>query len=88
MDISEGGLAFRYLGQKLKRSEIKKISLYNNHELIVDALPVQAVSDFRLQDNLVPVRRAGITFKELKAEQKSKLERFIQAFTEAPLPFS
>ncbi|MBE9486291.1 MAG: PilZ domain-containing protein [Desulfuromonadales bacterium] len=88
MDISEGGLAFRYLGQKLKRSEVKEISLYHDYELIVDALPVQAVSDFRLQDNLVPVRRASITFKELKAEQKSKLERFIRAFTEAPLPFS
>jgi len=86
MDISESGLSFRYLGQKLKRSEVKEISLYHDFELIVDNLPVQTVSDHRLQDNLVPVRRGSLHFKELTPEQRSQLERFIQNFTEAPLP--
>ena len=86
VDISEGGLSFRYLGKKLKRSETKKISLYHDYKLIVDDLPINTVSDYRLQDNLVPVRRSGVSFNELTSRQLSKLEAFIQNFTEAPLP--
>ncbi|MCF6265799.1 MAG: PilZ domain-containing protein [Desulfuromusa sp.] len=86
VDISEGGLSFRYLGKKLKHSEIKKVSLYHDYKLIVDDLPINAISDYRLQNNLVPVRRGSIIFQELTDEQLSKLEAFIQSFTEAPLP--
>ena len=88
MDISEGGLSFRYLGHKLKPTCIEKISLYHNHELIVEDIPIQSVSDFRLRDNLVPVRRGSVRFGKLTAEQLSKLELFIQNFTEAPLPIA
>ncbi len=86
VDISEGGLSFRYLGQKLKRSDIKKISLYHNEQLIVDDLPIKNISDHRLRDNMVPVRRGSIRFKELDPDKLSKLENFIQKFTVAPLP--
>jgi len=86
MDISESGLSFRYLGQKLKRSVIKEVSLYHDYELIVAKIPVQPVSDHRLQDNLVPVRRGSVSFKDLNPNQQSQLERFIQNYTEAPLP--
>lgn len=88
MDISESGLSFRYLGQKLKRSTVKEISLYHDFELIVENIPVQTVSDCRLQDNLVPVRRGSLLFKDLNTEQHSQLERFIQNYTEAPLPIT
>lgn len=86
MDISEGGLSFRYLGQKLKRTGIKKLSLYHDYELIVDDIPIKTISDYRLRDNLVPVRRGSVRFAELDEEKLSKLELFIQNFTEAPLP--
>lgn len=86
MDISEGGLSFRYLGPKLKRSEVKCVSLYHNHDLVVKDLPIQAVSDFRLRDNLVPVRRGSVRFAELENDKLSRLERFIRNYTEAPLP--
>ncbi len=86
MDISETGLSFRYLGQKLKRSAVKEISLYHDFDLIVEAIPVETVSDYRLHDNLVPVRRGSLIFKNLSSEQRSQLERFIQNYTEAPLP--
>ena len=88
MDISEGGLSFRYLGQKLKRSEIKKISLYHDYKLIVDDIPIKAISDYRLQDNIIPVRRGSILFKNLNPEKLSELETFIKSYTEAPLPIS
>ncbi|NOQ41196.1 MAG: hypothetical protein GQ563_01665 [Desulfuromusa sp.] len=86
VDISEGGLSFRYLGKKLKRSEIKKVSLYHDYKLVIGDLPINTVSDYRLHDNLVPVRRGSIIFKELTTEQLSNLETFIQNFSEAPLP--
>ena len=86
MDISEGGLSFRYLGKKLKRSDIKKISLYHDYKLIVDDIPIKAISDYRLLDNIVPIRRGSILFKDLDPEKLSKLETFIREFAEAPLP--
>ena len=88
VDISEGGLSFRYLGKKLKRSAVTKVSLYHDYKLIIDDLPINPVSDYRLQDNLVPVRRSGVSFRELTSGQLSKLEGFIQSFTEAPLPMT
>ncbi len=88
VDISEGGLSFRYLGKKLKRSDIKKISLYHDYKLIVDDIPIKAISDHRLQDNIVPVRRGSILFKDLDPDKLSKLEDFIKTFTKAPLPIT
>jgi hypothetical protein len=88
MDISEGGLSFRYLGQKLSRADIKELSLYHNHELIVDNLPVKSVSDCRLRDNIVPVRRGSVRFAHLTGEQLQKLQTFIRFHTEAPLPIA
>lgn len=85
IDISEGGLSFRYLGQKLKRTEIWKISLYHNFDLVVDDLPVKPVSDYRLRDNLVPVRRGSLCFESLSSEQRSQLERFIENYSDEPL---
>ena len=88
MDISEGGLSFRYLGQKLKRSDVKEVSLYHNEQLIVDDIPIKTISDHRLRDNIVPVRRGSIRFQELEPEKLSKLEQFIQRFAEGPLPIT
>lgn len=82
IDISEGGLSFRYLGKKLRHSAIDKISLYHEYDLMVDSLPVETVSDYRLRDNLVPVRRGSISFKGLSPEQQHKLAAFIQKLTE------
>jgi len=85
VDISKGGLAFRYLGQKLKRSEIAKVSLYHDFDLIVENIPVKTVSDYRLRDNLVPVRRGSLCFDSLNSEQQSQLEKFIEKYSDEPL---
>ena len=85
LDISRGGLSFRYLGQRLKRGMLQTISLYHDRELIVADIPIQSVSDYRLRDNLVPVRRGSVQFGDLDQETEGKLERFINQFTEAPL---
>ncbi len=86
MDISEGGLSFRYLGPKLRRDKVKNISLYHDQELIVDDIPIKSISDFRLSDNLITVRRGSVQFGPMDSKKHSQLEKFIQNYTEAPLP--
>ena len=81
IDISQGGLSFRYLGNKLKSSEISEINLYHEYELIVDSIPIEMISDYRLRDNLVPVRRGSLSFSRLDKEQKAQIETFIKSFT-------
>lgn len=82
IDISKGGLSFRYLGKKLNYAAIDKISLYHEFDLVVDSLPVTGVSDASLQNNLVPVRRGSICFQTLNPDQQDKLSRYIQQHTE------
>jgi hypothetical protein len=82
VQIGKGGLSFRYLGQKLKPSEIAEISIYHENELIVDSIPVKPVSDFLLRGNLVPIRCSSVCFSGLNSEQNKNLDRFIQNYTE------
>ena len=83
VQIGKGGLSFRYLGQKLNPSAISEISLYHEDQLIVESIPVKPVSDYRLRDNLVPVRCGCVCFQELDNEQKKRVDLFIQNYTVA-----
>jgi hypothetical protein len=85
IDICEGGLSFRYLGKKIKTSKIPPINLYYEYELIVGDLPVKEVSDHRLRDGFVPVRRRSLRFGSLSIEQHNKLSTFIERFTKRQL---
>jgi len=84
IDICTEGLSFRYLGAQLASEVFIKISLYHEKTLIVDSIPVEVVSDFLLEDNLAPVRRASLHFKSLSDNQYQSLQYFIQNFTEQP----
>ncbi len=86
MDISEGGLSFRYLGPKLRRSAVKAVSLYHDQELIVSDIPIKSISDYRLSDNLITVRRGSVQFDDMDPEKLGLVELFIRNYTEAPLP--
>jgi len=85
IDICEGGLAFRYLGKKVKTSKTPPINLYHENELIVGDLPVKEVSDCRLRDGFVPVRRRSLCFGSLSIDQHNKLSAFIERFTKRQL---
>ena len=85
IDICEGGLSFSYLGKKIKTSETPPINLYHEHEMIVGDLPVKVVSDYRLRDGFVPVRRRSLCFGSLSIEQHNKLLTFIERFTNRQL---
>ncbi len=82
VDISKSGLSFRYLGNKLEYSRISKVSLYYDFKLIVDSIPVEAVSDYQLKDGLVPIRRGSVFFKKMSDEQQLDLALFVEIYTE------
>ncbi len=82
IDICEGGLSFRYLGKKINTKKIPPINLYHEDELIVEDLPVKNVSDFRLRDGFVPVRRRSLCFGSLSNDQRHKLTTYIERVTE------
>ena len=84
VQIGNGGLSFRYLGEKLNYSRVSKVSLYHEDQLIVDSIPVKPVADYSISDNhLVPVRCQCVCFKELAGEQIQTLDNFIQNYTVA-----
>lgn len=80
VDISKGGLAYRYLG--INRYKTTKIDLYHESKLIAEGIPVKPVSDKRLPNNMIPLRRGSLCFDELNSMQDAQVERFIDACTE------
>ena len=81
IDICDGGLSFRYLGKRIKTSEMPIINLYYEFEMIVGDLPVKEVYDYQLRDDIVPVRRKSLCFESLSTEQHNRLLLFIECFT-------
>lgn len=85
INISRGGLAFRYIdiGERPKRLFELDISI-NKNGFRLDSLSFETVSDFRTNREFpfssTPIRRRGGQFVALKANQISDLEYFIQNY--------
>lgn len=84
IDISKGGLAFRYLGEKMESEDISKLDLYFNDALCVKELPVTSVGDCWTGSDLTDIRRNCLAFSDLTDEQLTALESFIKAYTHTP----
>jgi len=83
IDISEGGLSYRYLGKMKKNKGLLSVSLYHEEDLIVDNLQAKYISDIHLYDYDVPIRRGSLCFEAPSVEQQNKLSTFIETFTES-----
>lgn len=81
IDISRGGLAFRYLGDKLKENNIAKLDLYYNGTLHLQGLSVVTVADSWTGSDLTDIRRNCISFNGFTDEQQEQLELFIEQYT-------
>ena len=85
-DISIRGLSFRYIDsyEKLENADELKIIL-GNQGLYLDNVPFKKISDFEIESeynfSTVRMRQIGLEFGELTAEQKMRLDRFIQYHT-------
>ena len=85
IDISKGGLAFRYVGNgaQPKRSFQMDIFLANNG-FRMEKVSFRTVSDFEVSKqglaNSVIMRRRGVQFDELNQEDASRLDYFIENY--------
>jgi hypothetical protein len=86
IDISTGGLAFRYvsIGEGLKGAfELDLVS--PKDDLRLNGLPVKVVSNFERQSKTpsrqIRLRRVGVQFRELTQYQISQLHHFMRNYT-------
>jgi len=84
IDISTGGLAYRYLATEEQPNRGPTLNIFlTEHDCCVDELRFETVSDFRTCDirfTPVTMRRSGVQFGELTHSQKSRLEHFIDNY--------
>jgi c-di-GMP-binding flagellar brake protein YcgR len=82
VDISRGGIGFRYIGNKCRTAGVDSVDLYHHEDLWLDGLPVQSVEDVPLSNGTISYRRCGLRFAELTDEQIERLELFIMSSTQ------
>ena len=88
VDISRGGLAFRYLtGQDRSNGSFELDILSPYHGFFLDMRTVESRSDFEIADDAalgsIKTKRCGVQFGDLTQKQISQLEYFIRNFTVA-----
>jgi len=82
IEISNGGLSFRYIGEDLLTKGLSELSLLMEDNCYVAALPVETVSDTLLVNSNITIRRRSVRFGELSSMQKSQLNDFIKKNSE------
>lgn len=88
VDISLGGLAFRYVARSKPEGSASELEsdieiICSRDDFSSGLLPVENVCDIRMQrifSDLIPMqlRRHSVKFNQLNEEQKFLLERFIE----------
>lgn len=78
LDISEGGMAFRYLNQSRLPLTDSQMDIYLEENLQVGRLPVTVVADRQLADGFIPKRRCCVRFGMLTPAQQLQLQAFIR----------
>ena len=83
IDISKGGLAFRYVhGQKPSNGLFELDILWDHIDLNLIKLKVKTISDYQIPNefllDVIPLRRCGAQFAELTKDQISQLKNFIE----------
>lgn len=78
VDISEGGMAFRYLNDDPLSLGAGQMDIYLDRSLQVGRLPVRVVADRQLASDFMPKRRCGVRFGELTSAQQIQLQTFIR----------
>jgi len=84
IDISAGGLSFRYDSGKVgTRATFDLDILLVDGSFSLKGLPSKIISDFLLEDESTgkKMRRRGVKFERLVDIQKSQIEHFIQNYT-------
>ena len=81
MDISMGGLAFRYLGLEEPNGSTYIDIFMNDLDFYLRNVTYRTISDFPMVTDgrtTVALRRRGVQFLRMTPQQKAALEDFIQ----------
>jgi len=87
IDISKGGLAFRYVsvGERLK-GPLELDLLSHQYDYRIDKIPIKIITDLEVANKKAfkstTLKRVGVQFGKLTREQKSKIEHFIRDHAE------
>jgi c-di-GMP-binding flagellar brake protein YcgR len=93
MDISMGGIAFRYMDSKKPTDESRLDMFLTEGDMCLGQVPIKAVSDYEIPntvlcktvDEIPPscrtMRRCGVQFGDLTQHQRSQLQHYIQNHT-------
>lgn len=85
IDISKGGLAFRYLGEEEWAEKLDEIDIWYGDAVFIPDLPVKVASDSVISTSYITIRRLGVQFGELNYEQENLLQHFVTNFTESEI---
>ena len=81
LDISSGGLSFRYMSEGEESRTFSKLSIFTNKSIIISRIPFKTISDIELDRGSasIPIifRRSGIQFGYLAPHQQLELEQFL-----------
>ncbi|MCJ7603789.1 MAG: PilZ domain-containing protein [Desulfobulbaceae bacterium] len=83
LDISEGGMAFRYLNQNPLPLTDSQMDIYLDANLQVGRLPVTVVDDMQLAGGFIAKRRCCVRFGKLTQAQQLQLQAFIRRHSKA-----
>lgn len=87
VDISLGGLAFRYIPSPKASNRLSHIDiLLTDGSFCLNKVPVQTISDFEIDSETsvdLETRRCSVQFGDLTDNQKSDLRYFIQTYASA-----
>ena len=86
VDISMGGLAFRYVdGKNATEASYANIFL-TEANFYLEKVPIKTILDFeeaeRAHSGPMTMRRCGLQFRDLTADQASQLEFFIHNYSQ------
>jgi hypothetical protein len=85
IDISKGGLAFKYMENGGYAAQSKMDILFSGHGLQIKGVPFKSVSDVSIKDfpafSSIRMRRGSIQFIDLEKIHTTQLNLFIEKYT-------
>lgn len=82
IEISNGGLSFRYFGEDILLNDSSELSILVEDNLYLTEIQVETISDTPMDNGYIPIRRIGVRFGTLSPMQKTQLTDFIENNTE------
>ena len=86
LDISDGGLSFKYMANGKPANADNKLDIfYTGLGIQLRSLSFLTISDLPIDDlptfSSIKMRRCGIQFTDLKSEHKNQINEFINYYT-------